>query len=69
MQQNIIENKVNSEYALLAIIQQGAPIKFIGNSANDMYPDLTYSRLHMLVKFTNGDAINIAANMAALINL
>ena len=68
-QQNIIKNKFNYEYALLATIQQGAPIKFINEGTNDLYLDLKNSRLHMLAKITNANGTNIAENTAAPINL
>ena len=69
MQQNIIENKFNREYAPLATIQHGAPSEFMVKGSNDLYLDLNNSRLHVLVKITNEDGSNIGANTADPINL
>ena len=69
MQQNIIENEFNREYAPLDTIQHGAPIEFIVNGSNDLYLDLNNSRLHVLAKITNADGSNIGANTAGPINL
>ena len=48
MQQNIIDNEFNLEYAPLATIQHGAPIEFMVKGSNDSYLDLNNSRLHVL---------------------
>ena len=40
MHQNVIENEFNREYALLATIQQGSPIKFMVKGASNLYIDL-----------------------------
>ena len=69
MQQNVIENKFNREYAPLATIQPGMAIEFTVKGANDLYLDLNNSRLHVLAKITNADETNIDANTAAPINL
>ena len=69
MQQNIIENKFNLEYASLATIQPCMAIEFTVKSANDLYLYLNNSRLHVIAKITKGDGTNIDANSAALINL
>ena len=69
MQQNVIENKFNHEYAPLATIQLGMVIEFTDKTANDLYFDLTNSRLHVLAKITKADGTNIDANTAAPINL
>ena len=52
MQQNIIGNKFNREYALLATIQYGAPIEFMVKESNDLSMDLNNSRLHVLAEIT-----------------
>ena len=44
-------------------------IEFTFKSANDLYLDLTNSRLHMLAKITKADGTNINANTAGPINL
>ena len=69
MQQNVIENEFNIEYAPLATIQQGMAIEFAVKGANDLYLDLNNSRLHVLAKITKADGTNIDANTAGLINL
>ena len=48
MQQNVIENKFNREYAPLATIQPGMAIEFTVKGANDLYLDLNNSRLHVI---------------------
>ena len=45
MQQNVIENEFNSEYASLATIQSGMAIEFMVKNANDLYLDMIHSRL------------------------
>ena len=69
MQQNVIENEFNREYALLATIQLGLAIEFTVKSANDLYLDLNNSRLHVIAKITKADETNIDENTAAPINL
>ena len=69
MQQNIIENKFNREFASLATIQHGAPIKFMVKGSTDLYLDLSNSRLHVLAKITNADGSKIRGNTAGPINL
>ena len=69
MQQNVIENEFNREYAPLATIEPGMAIEFTVKSANDLYLDLNNSRLHVIAKIIEADGRNIAANTAALINL
>ena len=69
MQQNLIENEFNREYAPLATIQPGMAIEFIVKSANDIYLDLNNSRLHVIAQITKADETNIDANTAASINL
>ena len=69
MQQNIIENEFNREYAPLASIQPGAAIEFRVTGSNDLYLDLNNSRLHVLAKITKADGTNIDENTAAPINL
>ena len=69
MQQNVIENEFNREYAPLATIQPGMAIEITVKGANDRYLDLNNSCLHVLVKITKADGTNIDANTAAPINL
>ena len=69
MQQNIIDNEFNREYAPLATNQHGAPIEFMVKGSNDLYLDLNNSRLHVLAKITNANGSNIGANTAGPINL
>ena len=69
IQQNIIENEFNREYAPLATIQHGEPIEFMVTGSNDLYLDQNNTRLHVLAKITNADGTNIGANTAGLINL
>ena len=69
MQQNVIKNEFNREYASLATIQPGVAIEFTVKGANDLYLDLNNSRLHVLVKISKADGTNIDANTAAPINL
>ena len=59
MQQNVIENEFNREYAPLATIQQGVAIKITVKGANDLYLDLNNSRLHVLVKITKADGTTL----------
>ena len=69
MQQNVIENEFNREFAPLATIQQGVAIEFTVKGANDLCLDLNNSRFHKHVKITKADGTNIDANTAAIINL
>ena len=69
MQQNVIKNIFNREYAPLATIQPGVAIEFTVKGTNDLYLDLNNSRLIVLVKITKADGTNIDANTAAPINL
>ena len=55
MQQNVIINKFNCEYALLATIQLCITIEFTVKSANDLYLDLNNSRLHVIAKITKAN--------------
>ena len=69
MQQNVIENEFNREYAPLATIQPGVAIEFTVKAANDLYLDLNNSPVHLLVNITKADGTNIDANTVAPINL
>ena len=69
MQQNVIENEFNREYAPLATIQVGMAIEFTVKYANDLYLDLINSRRHVVAKITKADGTTIDANTAAPINL
>ena len=64
MQQNVIENEFNREYAPLATIQPGPAIIFTVKGANNLYLNLYNSRLHVLAKITKADGKNIDANTA-----
>ena len=55
MQQNVIENEFNREYAPLETIQPGMAIEFTLKSANELYSDLNNSRLHVITKITKAD--------------
>ena len=68
MQQNLIENELNREYAPLTTIQPGMAIEFPVKSAIDQYFDLNNLRLHVISKITKTDGTNIDANTAASIN-
>ena len=69
MQQDVIENEFNREYAPLGTIQPNVAIEFPVKDANDLYLDLNNSRLHVLVKIAKADGTNIDANTAVPINL
>ena len=69
MQQNVIENEFNREYAPLATIQQCMAIEFTIMGANDLYLDLKNSRLLALAKITKEDWTNIDATTATPINM
>ena len=68
MQQNVIENELNCEYAPLATIQLVMAIVLTVKGANDLYLDLNNTRLHFFAKITNTDGTNIDANTAGQIN-
>ena len=69
MQQNVIKNKFNHEYAPLATIKQGITIEFAVKGANDLYLNLHNSRLHVLAMIKNAHGTNIDANTVGPINL
>ena len=69
MQQNVIENEFNLEYAPLATILQNMAIEFTITGANDHYLDLNNSRLHVLAEIIKANWKNIDQNTAASINL
>ena len=69
MQQKVIENEFNREYAPLATIQPGVAIEFTVKGANDLYLNLNNLHLHVLVKITKADGKYIDANTAEPINL
>ena len=48
MQQNVIENEFNREYAPLTSIQPGSLIEFTVKGANGLYLNLNDSHLHVL---------------------
>ena len=52
MQQNLIENEFNREYAPLATIQPSAASEFTVKVANELYLDLNNSRLHVLANIS-----------------
>ena len=69
MQQNVIENEFNSEYAPLETINLNVAIEFTIKCANGVYFDLNNSRLHVYVKIIKANDTNIDANTAAQINV
>ena len=69
MQQNVIENEFNREYASLPIIQPGMAIEFKVKGAHDLSLDLNNSRLLILAMITKADGTNINENTEAPINL
>ena len=69
MQQNVIENDFNREYAPMATIKPVTAIEFKVTCSNDLYLYLNNSRLLVLAKITKADGRNIDANTAAGINL
>ena len=69
MQQNVIDNEFNREYAPLATILPGMDIEFTVKSANDLYLELNNSRLHVIAKITKTDGTSIDANTATPIYL
>ena len=69
MQQIVIENDFNREFAPLATIQHGTAIEFMVNGSDNLYLDLNNSLMHVLAKITNADRTNIDANTAAPVNL
>ena len=69
MQQNVIENELNREYAPLTTIKPGAAIEFTVKGSNEMYLDVNNSHLHVLGKITKADGTKNDANTAAPFNL
>ena len=69
MQQNVIKNKFNCEYAPLATLQPNLANKFKVDFANNLNLNRNNSRLHVLAKITKADRTNIDVNRAGLINL
>ena len=69
MQQNVIENEFDREYAPLATIQQGSPIEFTVKGASNLYLDLVNSHFQVIAKITKADGAPIDPNTAAPINL
>ena len=69
IQQNVIKNEFNREYAQLAIIQTYIAIGFTIMNSNDLYCNLNNSRMHMLDTIIKIDRTNIDANTAGKINL
>ena len=59
MKQPVIETEFNCEYAPLACIQPGMPIKFTVKGVNDPYLDLNNSHLHVLAKITKANGRNV----------
>ena len=69
MQEHVITNEFNREYAPLATIQPSIAIVFTVKITNDLSLDLNNSRLHVIAKIIKADEMNIDANTAAPINL
>ena len=68
MQQNVIGNEFNREYAPL-VTNHGAAIEFTVTRSHELYLDLSYSHSHVLAKIIKADGSNINANTAAIIHL
>ena len=69
MQQNVIENEFNFEYAPLTTIQPRSAFEFRVTGSNYLFVDLNNSRLHVLAKITKADGTNIDPNTPAPMNL
>ena len=69
LQQTILLNKFDREFAPLASLQEGAPIQFMVKGADQLYLDLNESSLHLRVQITNADNTNIGANTRGPVNL
>ena len=64
MQQYVIENNFNLEYALLSSINFGVEIKNTVKCLNNLYLDLNNSHLHVLSKITNAGETYFDTNIA-----
>ena len=69
LQQTVLLNEFDREFAPLASLQQGAPIEFMVKGADQLYLDLNETVLLLRVKITNADGSNIVANTAGPVNL
>ena len=69
LQQTVLLNEFDREFAPLASLQEGAPIEFMVKGADQLYLDLNESSLLLRVKITNADGGNIGANTAGPVNL
>ena len=69
LQQTVLLNKFDHEFAPLTSLQQGAPIELMVKGADQLYLDLNESLLLVRVKFTNADNSDIAADTVGLVNL
>ena len=62
LQQTVLLNKFDCEFAPLASLQQGAPIEFMVKGADQLYLNLYESLPLVRVKLTNADNSDIAAD-------
>jgi len=69
MEQSVLLNEFDREFAPIAGLQQGAPIEFLVKGADQLYLDLNESVLYVVAKITMADGTNIAAATAGPINL
>jgi len=69
MEQSVLLNEFDREFAPIAGLQQGAPIEFLVKGADQLYLDLNESVLYVVAKITMADNTNIAAATAGPINL
>ena len=69
LQQTVLLNKFDREFAPLASLRQGAPIKFMVKGADNLYLDLNESLLLLRVNITNADNSDIGADTSGPVNL
>jgi len=69
MQQSVLLNEFDREYAPLASLQQGAPIEFMVKGADQLYIDLNESPVLFLVKMANADGTDPIDNSVGPVNL
>ena len=68
LQQTVLLNQFDREFAQLASLQQGAPIEFMVTNVDQLYLDLNESMLLVRVKITNADNSDIKADTAGPVN-
>ena len=69
LQQSILLNEFDREYAPLASIQAGVPIEFLVKGADQLYLDLNDSLFTVRAKMTMANGTNVAAHLVGPINL